>query len=166
MGTGRGTPDISLLLPLSKELGVTVSKLLKGSTDKSIKVVINYIDTSNKNKFIIPIAIIIYVITLLLYLWYLKVEYSNSIIQHSYIGEIVYTIFFSICIITTNSLISNYYYDKLEDKEKIKRVSYVVILILYTITLLNMTLFGKKLYGVVTYNLIPFKTLIEYLVFL
>ena len=28
--TGRGTPDISLLVPLSEELGVSVSEILKG----------------------------------------------------------------------------------------------------------------------------------------
>ena len=32
--TGRGTPDISLLLPLSKELDVDVSELLNGEESK------------------------------------------------------------------------------------------------------------------------------------
>ena len=32
--TGRGTPDISLLLPLSKELNVEVSELLNGEENK------------------------------------------------------------------------------------------------------------------------------------
>ena len=32
--TGRGTPDISLLLPLSKELNIDVSELLNGEENK------------------------------------------------------------------------------------------------------------------------------------
>ena len=32
--TGRGTPDISLLIPLSKTLGISVSELLNGNEDK------------------------------------------------------------------------------------------------------------------------------------
>ena len=32
--TRRGTPDISLLIPLSEALGVSVSKILKGEEDK------------------------------------------------------------------------------------------------------------------------------------
>ena len=35
--TGRGTPDISLLLPLSKELKVDVSELLNGEENKNSK---------------------------------------------------------------------------------------------------------------------------------
>ena len=41
--TGRGTPDISLLLPLSKELNIDVSELLNGEkgTKKDIDIVKN-----------------------------------------------------------------------------------------------------------------------------
>ena len=35
--TGRGTPDISLLLPLSKELNIDVSELLNGEENKKNK---------------------------------------------------------------------------------------------------------------------------------
>ena len=35
--TGRGTPDISLLLPLSKELNIEVSELLNGEENKKSK---------------------------------------------------------------------------------------------------------------------------------
>ena len=35
--TGRGTPDISLLIPLSKELKIDVSELLNGEENKKCK---------------------------------------------------------------------------------------------------------------------------------
>ena len=41
--TGRGTPDISLLIPLSKELNIDVSELLNGD-ENNIEKVIEYID--------------------------------------------------------------------------------------------------------------------------
>ena len=99
--TGRGTPDISLLIPLSKELGISVSELLNGKEDKleekNIKNIIKYIDETNK--------------------------------------------------------------------KKIKKITYIIALVLYTITLINLTNFGRNLVGVITYNLIPFKTLFGYWAF-
>ena len=170
--TGRGTPDISLLIPLSKELNVSVSELLNGKENKkeeqNIKELINYIDITNKNKnkYIIPISVIIYFVTLLCYLFYLKMEYNpNNTFGFTFIGEIVYFCIFGFVISLTNSMLSNYYYDKLEDKDKMKKITYIILLILYTITFINLTILGRKLIGVNSYNLVPFKTLIGYWAF-
>ncbi|MBQ8891355.1 MAG: VanZ family protein [Bacilli bacterium] len=166
--TGRGTPDISLLVPLAKELDVSVSELLNGeenkNEEKNIKEIIDYIDINNqkKNKLVLITSIIIYAITLILYLGYLRLEYDVHGATHiSYAGEFIYNIIFSLLIVFANYLISNYYYDKLEDKQKIKKISYIAILIIYIIMFLNLTVFGR-VYGYVNYNLIPFKTIIHY----
>ena len=169
--TGRGTPDISLLIPLSKTLGISVSELLNGKEDKSeeknIKDIIKYIDETNKkkNKFIIPICIVIYIGLLLLYLNYLRVEYSSGAFHFDYMGELVVFLFFAFAIGFNNNLLSNYYYDKVEDKNKMKKITYIIALVLYTITLINLTNYGRRLIGFNTYNLIPFKTLLGYWAF-
>ena len=125
--TGRGTPDISLLIPLSKTLGISVGELLNGKEDKgeekNIKDIIKYIDETNKkkNKFIIPICIVIYIALLLLYLNYLRVEYSSGAFHFDYMGELVVFLFFAFAIGFNNNLLSNYYYDKVEDKNKMKK---------------------------------------------
>ncbi len=53
--TGRGTPDISLLLPLSKELNVDVSELLNGEESNRIKndveQLIKYNEITKANKY-------------------------------------------------------------------------------------------------------------------
>ncbi len=166
--TGRGTPDISLLIPLSKTLGISVSELLSGKEDKqeekNIKDIIKYIDTTNKkkNKLIIPICIVVYIILLVLYLNYLRVEYSSVTFRFDYMGEIVVFFYFALIIGFNNNLLSNYYYDKVEDKNKMKKITYIIALVLYTITLINLTNYGRRLIGYTTYNLIPFKTLFGY----
>ena len=169
--TGRGTPDISLLIPLSKTLGISVSELLNGKEDrqeeKNIKDIIKYIDTTNKkkNRFIIPICIVVYIILLVLYLNYLRVEYASVTVHFDYMGEIVVFLFFALIIGFNNNLLSNYYYDKVEDKNKIKKITYIIALALYTITLINLTNYGRRLFPYTTYNLIPFKTLLGYWAF-
>ena len=170
--TGRGTPDISLLVPLSEELNVSVSELLKGKEDKkednSIKEIVNYIDASKakKNKFIIPIATVLYAIILILYLWYLKVEYNTGgTVHHTYIGELVYNLFFIASVFFTNRLIANNYFDTIEDRKRMNKVSYIIALIIYIIMFFNLTIFGRIVDWYNTYNLIPFKTIIGYWAF-
>ena len=59
--TGRGTPDISLLLPLSKELNIDVSELLNGEENKKNKndveqlIKYNEITKANKYNFNLPL---------------------------------------------------------------------------------------------------------------
>ena len=170
--TGRGTPDISLLVPLSKELDVSVSELLKGKEDKkednNIKEIVNYIDVSKtkKNKYIIPIATILYTIILILYLWYLKIEYNTGgTIHPTYMGELVYNFFFISSVFFTNRLIANYYYDTIEDRKRMNKVSYIIALVIYIIMFFNLTIFGRIINWYNTFNLIPFKTIIGYWAF-
>ena len=166
--TGRGTPDISLLLPLSNILGVSISEILSGKEDEksneSIKEIIEYIDISKKRKNTkyLMLSIIIYLITLFFYLSYLKEIYSSVHSYMNYAGALVINIIFSISILIANYLITNYYYDKIEDKEKIKKIFYIILLFLYIIMVFNLTIFGR-MNGEIRYNFIPFKTIVEYI---
>ena len=69
--TGRGTPDISLLIPLSKELKIEVSELLSGEENKNItkniEKIIEYEEKSKKirNKKPLIISLIIYISNIL-----------------------------------------------------------------------------------------------------
>ena len=161
--TGRGTPDISLLIPLSKELGLSTNELLNG--EENIEEIVNYIDNNKKikNKTPLIISVIIYSITLILYLSYLKVEYGISKLQISYKGELVFNTIFIILIAVSNKILGTYYVDKIEEKNKIKKTTYIIALIIYTIMIFNLTLFTRKI-GEIRYNLIPLKTISDYII--
>lgn len=167
--TGRGTPDISLLIPLSKALDLDVSEILNGKEskkeEKNIQEIINYIEINkkSKNKYIVPLFIGLYAVLLFLYLGYLKIEYSIES-GHTYLGEIIINVFFAFGIWFINRLIANNYYDKKEDKEKINRITNIMLLILYSIMFINLTIFGRTIYGEIRYNIIPFKSIIDYIV--
>lgn len=166
--TGRGTPDISLLIPLSKELGVSTSEILEGkeNSKENIEKIIDYININRKTKNIksLIISMIIYIITLIFYLSYLKIEYDKtSTFEFSYKGEIIVNLFFAVCIIISNKIIANYYYDKIKDKEKMKKISYITVLVLYIIMIFNIVMFTRNI-GENTYNLIPFRTISEYII--
>lgn len=167
--TGRGTPDISLLIPLSEVLGISVSELLNGKVDKkednNIKEIINYIDESKnkKNKMFIAIASIMYVIFLIIYLWYLKIEYdTGNGIHIRYYEELIYNFIFIMSIFFLNRLVSNNYYDKIEDRKRMNKISYVIILVIYLIMFFNLTIFGRDASILNSYNLVPFKTILNY----
>ncbi len=169
--TARGTPDISLLIPLSKTLGISTSELLNGKEDKkaseSIEEIINYIDINKrtKNKYIISIVITMYSILLLLYLWYLKTEYNlTDNFHYSYFGELLINLFFIIGVTLNNKLLTNYF-DLNEDKNRIKKITYIIILVIYMIMFFNMTIFGRGMYGFTNINLVPFRTIIGYFIY-
>ena len=169
--TGRGTPDISLLVPLSEELGVSVLEILKGKEDKkdekNILEIVNYIDQTKKkkNKNVIPIITIVYGVLLLLYLWYLRVDYNvDGHMKLSYLGELVYNLFFMSVVFITNRFIANNYYDTIEDRERMNKVSYIMIFVIYMIMIFNMTIYARYIKGY-SYNLIPFRTILSYLAF-
>lgn len=161
--TGRGTPDISLLIPLSKELGLSTNELLNG--EENIEEIVNYIDNNKKvkNKTPLIISVIIYGITLILYLSYLKVEYGMSKLQISYKGELVFNTIFIILIAISNKILGTYYVDKIEEKNKIKKTTYIIALIIYTIMIFNLTLFTRRIWEI-RYNLIPLKTISDYII--
>ncbi len=178
--TGRGTPDISLLIPLANTLGIDVSELLSGIENKkdlnnSIVKIIEYEENSKKhrNKTPIIISALLYLIFIFLYLLYLKNTYST--IQHvSYLGHIIFNSIFALLISIANWNLYSNYFDKEIDKEKMKKITYASLLFLYTIMILNVTVFERnfnfesKWQGLDNYfkyggfNIVPFKTIIEY----
>lgn len=165
--TGRGTPDVSLLLPLADALGVTVSEILLGKVDKklseNIKEIIEYVDVSKKKKNTkcLFVSVIIYLVTLLFYLAYLKDIYSGFLPYTDYAGAIKIYVLFSVSILIAQAFLTNYY-DKIEDREKVKKISYVILFVLYIIMVFNLTIFGRQV-GETRYNLIPFQTIGEYI---
>ena len=157
--TGRGTPDISLLIPLAKILKVNVSELLNGEND--IEEVIKYDELNKKFKFNFQFKIIIlfYILSILTFLIYLRFEYDPNI-ELNYFIRLILIIIASIFIIIGNLIYSNNYVEKLEDKNKIKKFSLSVIFIYYIILLFNMVIFAR--YNTInSYNLIPFKSIID-----
>ena len=160
--TGRGTPDISLLIPLSKELGVNVSELLNGEeskNDKAIEKVIEYNEISQKNKYGLgfKFTILCYILSILLFLIYLRFEYDPNI-ELNYFVRLFMVIIASILIIIGNIIYGNNYVDKIEDKNKISKFSMSIVFIYYVILLFNMVIFARydSVYG---YNFIPFKSI-------
>ena len=161
--TGRGTPDISLLIPLAKELQIDVSELLSGETKEknNIESVIEYNNQIRKekhNKYFI-FTIVSYVISILIFLFYLRFDYDPNI-ELNYFIRLTYIVISSIFIIIGNKIYSNYYVEKIEDKKKISTISKVIIFIYYVIMLINMSFLAR--YRTMTgVNLIPFKTINE-----
>ncbi len=179
--TGRGTPDISLLIPLSKELKIDVSELLNGEENKriskDIETLIEYEENSkkirNKKPFIISIAL--YIFVLLLFLYYLKYTYSDVSGSQRYLFHLIVTIIFSLMIIFANWNLYTNYFDKELDKNKLLKITYSILLILYIIMILNMTIFDRHMQAFVWrgfdnyfkyggFNIIPFRTIFKYFI--
>ena len=159
--TGRGTPDISLLIPLSKILKVDVNELLNG--ENNIDKIIKYNEINKKNKFNFQFKSIIlfYILSILTFLIYLRFEYDPNI-ELNYFIRLSLIIIASIFIIIGNLIYSNNYVEKLEDKNKIKKFSLSIIFIYYIILLFNMVIFAR--YNTInSFNLIPFRSIIEIL---
>ena len=157
--TGRGTPDISLLIPLAKILNVDVSELLNG--ENKIEEVIKYNELNKKYKFNLPFKLIIlfYILSILTFLIYLRFEYDPHI-ELNYFIRLILIIISSVFIIIGNLIYSNNYVEKLSDKNKVKIFSLTIIFIYYIILLFNMVIFAR--YNTInSYNLIPFKSIIE-----
>lgn len=162
--TGRGTPDISLLIPLSKVLGVSVSELLNGEESKSDRIVekvIEYSEVSQKNKYGLgfKFTVMCYIVSILLFLIYLRFEYDPNI-ELNYFMRLFMVVLASLLIIFGNIIYGNYYVDKIEDKNKIAKFSMSIVFIYYVILLFNMVIFARydSVYG---YNLVPFKSILE-----
>ena len=163
--TGRGTPDISLLLPLSKELKIDVSELLNGEENKKNKndveniIEYNEITKANKYNFQFKLTIIFYVLSILTFLLYLRFEYDPNI-EINYFIRLLMIVVASIFIIIGNRIYNNNYVEKIEDKKKVLKLSQIIIFIYYVILLFNMALFARY-NSIDSYNLIPFKSIIE-----
>lgn len=163
--TGRGTPDISLLLPLSKELNIEVSELLNGEENKktqnNIEQFLEYNEITKKNKFNIQFKIVVsfYILSILSFLLYLRFEYDPNI-ELNYFVRLFIVVIASIFIIIGNKIYGNNYVEKINDKKKVTRFSQIVVFIYYVILIFNMGFFARYS-SVESYNLIPFKSIIE-----
>ena len=164
--TGRGTPDISLLIPISKMLGVSVSELLNGEESKSDRIVekvIEYSEVSQKNKYGLgfKFTVMCYIVSILLFLIYLRFEYDPNI-ELNYFIRLLMVVIASLLIIFGNIIYGNYYVDKIEDKNRVAKFSMSIVFIYYVILLFNMVIFARydSVYG---YNLVPFKSILEVL---
>ena len=164
--TGRGTPDISLLIPLSKVLDVSVSEILNGEESKSDRIVekvIEYSEVSRKNKYGLgfKFTVMCYIVSILLFLIYLRFEYDPNI-ELNYFIRLLMVVIASILIIFGNIIYGNYYVDKIEDKNRVAKFSMSIVFIYYVILLFNMVIFARydSVYG---YNLVPFKSILEVL---
>lgn len=163
--TGRGTPDISLLLPLSKELNIEVSELLNGEeNDKAkdnIEQLIEYNEVTKKNKFNtqFKLVVISYVLSILSFLFYLRFEYDPNI-ELNYFIRLFIIVIASCFVIIGNSIYKNNYVEKIADKNKIIKLSQIIIFTYYVIFLFNMVIFARYS-SLNSYNLIPFKSIID-----
>ena len=163
--TGRGTPDISLLLPLSKELKVDVSELLNGEENKNSKneveqlIKYNEITESNRYNFQFKLTIFFYILSILSFLFYLRFEYDPNI-EVNYFIRLLIIVIASIFVIIGNKIYSNNYVEKLEDKKKVLKLSHIIVFIYYVILLFNMVVFARY-NSIDSYNLIPFKSIVD-----
>ena len=179
--TGRGTPDISLLIPLSKELKIEVSELLNGEENKNItkniETIIEYEEKSKKirNKKPLIISLIIYLLVIFFFLYYLKFTYTDVAWGERYLFHLFVTIIFSIMLIFANWNLYTNYFDKEIDKNKIKKITYSILLVFYIMMILNMTIFDRHMHSFVWQgwdnyykyggmNIIPFRTILKYFI--
>lgn len=163
--TGRGTPDISLLLPLSKELKVDVSELLNGEDNQKSKneveqlIEYNEIRKANKFNFHFKLVIFFYVLSILSFLIYLRFEYDPNI-ELNYFIRLFIIFVASVLIIIGNKLYGNNCVEKIEDKKKVIKFSQIIVFVYYVIFIFNMVIFAR--YNTIdSYNLIPFKSVID-----
>lgn len=160
--TGRGTPDISLLIPLSKALKVDVSELLNGEDHKNdIEKIIEYNELRKTTKFNFQFKLIFvcYILSILLFLIYLRFEYDPKI-ELNYFIRLFIIVIASIFIMIGNKIYGNNYVEKIEDKKKITKFSQSIIFIYYTTLLFNMVAFARY-HNINSYNIIPFKSIID-----
>ena len=110
-----------------------------------------------KYNFQFKLIILFYILSILTFLFYLKFEYNPNI-EINYFIRLSITVIASLFIFIGNKIYSNNYVEKIEDKNKIKKISQTIIFIYYIILIFNMVFFAR--YNVVNdYNLIPFKSI-------
>ena len=163
--TGRGTPDISLLLPLSKELNVDVSELLNGEENKkskdNVEQLLEYNEITKKNRFNIQFKLVVlfYMLSILSFLFYLRFEYDPNIELNYFIRLFIMGVS-SAFVIIGNKIYENNYVEKIEDNKKVKILSQIIIFVYYIILMFNMVIFARY-NSINSYNLIPFKSIID-----
>ena len=163
--TGKGTPNISLLIPLAKELKIDVSELLNGEENKksenNVEQIIKYneIIKANKYNFQFKLTVFFYILSILIFLVYLRFEYNPNI-ELNYFIRLFIVIIASVFVIIGNCIYGNNYAETLNEKKKVKKYSQIIVFIFYTILMFNMTFFAR-FNSINSYNLIPFSTIIE-----
>ncbi len=162
--TGRGTPDISLLIPLAKELKIDVSELLNGEEKRTNKndveqiIEYNELIKNNKYNFQFKLTIFFYGLSIFTFLLYLRFEYNPNI-EVNYFIRLLIIVISSIFIIIGNKIYSNNYVEKLKDKKKAEKLSNIIVFIYYIILIFKMVIFDRY-NNINSYNLIPFKSII------
>lgn len=166
--TGRGTPDISLLIPLSEVLEVSITELLTGrvikNNQKIEKTVIDYTLERKKGRFNLPfkLTILLYVLSILLFLFYLKLEYNN-LFDFNYFLRLLFIILASSFVVIGSTIFINQYIDRKLDKEKLVYFTQCWLFIYYAIFIFNMVIFSRTI-KYTSYNLIPFKTITDIMI--
>ena len=150
-------PDISLLIPISEALGVKVSELLNGECET----VIDYELERRKKKYNwqFKLTVSCFLASMMVYLFYLKVEYSPYIEMNYFyrLGIVVLSMLFA----GLGGYIGiNFYLDKIEEQNHLKNVSLFCMFGYYVIMLFNMSFFARYT-KVSAYNLVPFQSIIE-----
>ncbi len=141
--TGKGTPNISLLIPLSKELKIDVSE--------------NH--DANKYNVLFRLVFLLYSLSILLFLIYLRFEYDPGAELDYFVGLFMVTVSSGL-IVLGNMIYSNHYVEKIEDKNKVKKFSQGIVFVYYMILIFNMAVFARY-HSIDSYNLIPFRTMID-----
>lgn len=124
--TGRGTPDISLLLPLSKELNIEVSELLNGEENKkpkdNIEQLLEYNEITKNNRFNVQFKLVVffYVLSILSFLFYLRFEFDPNV-ELNYFIRLFIMVIASVFVIIGNKIYGNNYVEKIQDKKKVKK---------------------------------------------
>lgn len=157
--TGRGFPDISLLLPLAEQLQMDVSELLNGEEKNDIERLIEYhsITLENKYNIVLKLIIVLYTLSLLSFLIYLRFEYDPNMELHYFI-RLFFLIISCLFILIGKNIYNSHYAEKLENKQKITKFSQGIIFIYYVIFLFNMVLFARYT-TIQSYNVIPFHSI-------
>lgn len=160
--TGRGTPDISLLIPLSKELDITPSELLSGEKNNNdLNTFVEYTQSNRKEKYNLSfkLTIIAYITSIIIFIIYLKLDFNPNI-EINYFIRLALILTSSVFVILGSYIYNNYCIEKINDKQKVKKLSTFIIFIYYFILIFNMTIFARFA-NVNSYNLIPFKSIYE-----
>lgn len=162
--TGKGTPNISLLIPLAKELKIDVSELLNGEDNNNrnnIEQLIEYNEIIKTKKYNIHFKLMVffYILSILTFLVYLRLEYNPNI-ELNYFIRLFMMVIASVFIIVGNSIYEKNYAETIKDKNKVKKYSQIIVFIYYIVLIFNMVFFAR-FSKINSYNLLPFHTIIE-----
>jgi len=160
--TGRGTPDISLLLPLSEALGIQVEELLNGE-ESPVQEIITYEEEKRKELTgkTMRKALLSFVLSLLIFLIYLRYEYDPSV-ELNYLLRLALTVIASVFVLYGNHILEEEWLEKEEDRALLKKISLSLVFAYYAVLMFNMTLFARYHHGT-GLNLIPFRTILTIL---